>query len=115
LSRDSLTIRTFPQSTFGMSGEASFGGALPHNGGPTGPKAWFVIANHMFNAYDEAHAYQPNPARNQPYKITLQWSLAHELEHLLGKNHIYRANGQRDDFRNPNTMQCSDVPNQPDW
>jgi hypothetical protein len=103
-------IRVFPQSTFKASGAVGArGGGLPENGGPSGYYSWLVIANTMFAHYDAAHKSPKGP--KNPYHITLQWTLAHELDHLLGEPHLRKSDDSEDEFMTVNTARCSDIPN----
>ena len=65
-----------------------------------------VITKRASDAYDAAHATPVGP--NQPYRKTLQWLLAHELDHLNGNGHILQ-NGYENVHLTPNTAGCSDV------
>jgi hypothetical protein len=91
-------IRIFPQSSF------QFSGATP-TGADSSANAWMVISNRVFKHPDAAHASIKDP--DHPYRMTVQWVLAHELDHLKGENDL-----ATDQWLTPQTKSCSDVPNQ---
>jgi len=70
------------------------GGALPENGGPSGPEAYIALGSSLTDQFwDDLHA--------APNGVTLQWILAHELDHLLGRGHVDAA-----ELHTPNSAAC---------
>ncbi len=79
----------------------ALGGAAPRGNGNDG---YMVIADHWTNwAYDSAHA--TTITEREKESRTLQQILAHELDHLDGKDHI-----PGNDFETPLSQVCSDLP-----
>jgi hypothetical protein len=101
-------LRVFTQSTHTGGGFTLANGALPQFGGPDGQNSWVALGNHYFGFPDADNASVARPG--YPYRTTIQWALAHELDHLLGpdKHHVIN-NGVEDKFVTDYTKVCSDV------
>ena len=67
-------------------GGSPLGGALPQNGGWNGPDAWMVSDAVWADYYSQKTATSVM-ADGTPIKRNFQTHLAHELDHLLGRDH----------------------------
>lgn len=86
----------------------NFGGAAPMNGG----KAGWVVVSRTWTAtfYDTAHV-TPTGQNGEPQHRDLQQLLAHELDHLAGRDHVGSATPTPDPYNTPNSNACSDITN----
>jgi hypothetical protein len=99
------TLRLFPQANF------SAGGWAPLGGGSSGPRSWALISEDAVDRmYDQAHGgYSVDPGSGLTYNTDLSTTLAHELDHLHGNDHITNANGTHNGVLTPNTRGCADI------
>jgi hypothetical protein len=59
--------------------------SAPQNGGAAGKYAWMALGDLWTDAhYDQAHAYVLPDGRT----LTLQRALAHEIDHLMNRDHL---------------------------
>jgi hypothetical protein len=96
------TLRIFNQSDF-----HGFSGSAPTNGASVHPELneWMTLSADWFTRWpDAAHATKPSEDRYAPR--TLQRTLVHELDHLMGYAHSAQENNPE---WTPNENQCSDV------
>ena len=105
LSRQPPDLRIFPQSSF------TKGGWAPLGGGSSGSQSYLLISNIATdNTYDFQHlGYSTDPNTGLNYPSTLQSTLAHELDHLKGNNHVTNPDGSQNPTRTPNQTACDDI------
>jgi hypothetical protein len=79
----------------------AFSAAVAHVG--VGTTGWMVISRGWTSTnYDSAH-----PTVNEPVQRTLQQTIAHEMDHIMGLFHLAGDGGK---YSTPNSSACSDVP-----
>jgi hypothetical protein len=100
-------IRLFPSTdSTAIGGAAVLGGATQAQGGTSGPNAWLVLNEFWTDQYwDFDHRSNEVGGRRR----TLQLALAHELDHLVGNDHVGAGTAQVDLFTTPNQLACSDM------
>jgi len=98
-------LRVFPQANF------SAGGWAPIGGGTSGPNSWLLVSEDAADRlYDQAHAgYSRDLGSGWVYNTDLSSSLAHELDHLHGNDHITNPNNTKNGVLTPNTRACADL------
>jgi hypothetical protein len=73
------------------------GGAAPMGGGNTGANSWMVLTEYWFK-----YGFDANHLTQDPVPRDLQYSLAHEADHLNGYPHI----DPPDNYRTTHSDQC---------
>jgi hypothetical protein len=81
---------------------ASVGGFAPRGGGSSGTNSYMGLHVQWTDIFPDA----AHKTKNEPHQRDLQFSLAHELDHLYGSSHVVKADGKVDPYVTTNNYLC---------